>query len=392
MTRGRLFILWLAALMAFALVAAACGEPAAQPTPAPAAPAAATPAPAAPAAATPAPAAPAATPAAPAAATPAAPAAATPAAAAPAAAVPKPQGYPSRPITVIVPWNAGGSTDVGFRIMAPVMERILGQTVNIVNRPGAGSQVGVAELARSRPDGYTFGNISAPAVQTIYLDPARQATFDADSFTYTALHVFDPGAIAVRAESPYQSFEDLINDARQRPGQVTASTTGVLGDDHLAILRVEEAFDVEFAIVHFEGGAPALTSLLGGHTDVQFGNVGDFFARAREGAVRVLALMDTERSQFMPEVQTIEELTGERIVSSSSRGLAGPAGVPDEINRYISDVWRQAMEDPEVQRRMDEQGLTQRYMNPDDFQEYWVEFQETVERLMPAALEERKKK
>jgi tripartite-type tricarboxylate transporter receptor subunit TctC len=393
MTRSRLFILWLAALMAFALVAVACGEPAAQPTPAPApktaaptvAPAApaATPATKAPAAATPATKAPAATPAT--AATPAVKAPTTPA-----AAVPKPQGYPSRQVTIIVPWDAGGSTDVGFRVIAPVMERIMGQPIQIVNRPGAGSQVGVGELARARPDGYTFGNISAPAVQTIYLDPARQATFDADSFAFTALHVFDPGAIIVRGDSPYQTLQDLLDDVEARPGQVTASTTGVLGDDHLAILLVEEATNLEFAIVHFTGGAPALTALLGGHTNVQFGNVGDVFTRVQDGTVRILAVMDEVRNDFVPDVPTVEEEIGHRIVSSSSRGLAAPAGTPEEIVRYVSDVWRQAMEDPEVERRMAELGLTQRYLNPQEFEDYWREFQGTVERLMPAALKDRK--
>ena len=106
---------------------------------------------------------------------------------------------------MIVPWDAGGSTDVGFRVVAPVLEKILGQSVQVVNKPGAGSQVGVTELRPAKPDGYTFGNISAPAVQTIYLDPDRQAAFNIDSFTFTALHVFDPGAIAVKSDSKYKT-------------------------------------------------------------------------------------------------------------------------------------------------------------------------------------------
>lgn len=356
----------LAGIAALMLAVAACA-PAAQPAPTAAPKAEPTKAPAA------------APTAAPSAAPTSAPAAATP------SKVAKPANYPQKAITLIVPWNAGGSTDVGFRLVAPVMEKIMGTPVQVINKPGAGAQVGVTELAKSKADGYTIGNVSAPAVQTIYLDPDRQAAFTWKDFAPLALHVFDPGAIAVRADSKYKTLKDVIDDAKARPEQLKASTTGVMGDDHLAILLTQKALGVKFAIVHFDGGAPATTALLGGHTDVAFNNVGDFYKHVKDGQMRVLAVMDTERNKFLPDVPTVKEAMGVEIVSSSSRGVAAPAGTPREIVWYLSDVWRQAMEDPTVSKRMEESGLTQRYMNPDEFNKYWLEVEKDVKELLPQA-------
>lgn len=371
MTRRKLFGVWLAVLVAVSLVVAACGSPAAQPEPTKA-PAAPTTAPAAEATKAPA-------------ADPAKAPSAEPTKAQAAGSVAKPANYPTKPVQVIVPWNAGGSTDVGFRMVTPVMEKIIGQQVQIVNKPGAGSQVGITELAMAKNDGYTIGNVSAPATQTIYLDPERQAAFQWDDFAPLALHVFDPGAIAVKADSKYQTLKDLVDDAKANPENVTASTTGVMGDDHLAILMLAEATGSEFGIVHFNGSAESTTALLGGHTDVAFNNVGDFANKVKDGTMRMLAVMDTKRSEFMPDVPTVEEAIGVKLISSSSRGVAAPAGTPDEIVNYLSDAWRQAMEDPDVSKRMAESGFEQRYMNPKEFGDYWLEVEETVKRLLPAA-------
>lgn len=354
---------------------AACGGGATTPTAAPA-PKAAEPTKAAAAAPTPAPASQ------PAGA--AKPAEPTKPAAAAASAPQKPANWPTKPITMIIPWDAGGSTDVGFRMIAPLMEKTLGQPIQIANKAGAGSQVGVADLAKAAPDGYTIGNVSAPAVQTIYLDPERKATFTWDSFAPIGLHVYDPGAIYVSAESKYKTLQDLIDDAKKNPEKVKASTTGVMGDDHLAILQFQRLTGVKFAIVHFTGSAPVATQLLGGSIDVAFNNVGDFPSQVKAGKVRVLAIMDKEESKYYPGVKTAEA-QGVKIYSSSSRGLAAPKGTPKEITSYISYAMEQAMKDPGIVTKMDEAALTQRYMNPDQFDQYWKEFEQQVKPLMEEA-------
>ncbi len=296
----------------------------------------------------------------------------------------KPENWPTKAIQMIVPWDAGGSTDVGFRLIAPPMERILGQPVQVVNKPGAGSQVGVADLARAAPDGYTIGNVSAPAVQTIYLDPDRRATFTWDSFAPIGLHVFDPGAIYVSADSKYKTLQDLIDDAKKNPEKVKASTTGVMGDDHLAILQFQRLTGAKFAIVHFTGSAPVATQLLGGSIGVSFNNVGDFASQVKAGRMRLLAIMDREESKYYPGAKTAEA-QGVKIYSSSSRGIAAPKGTPRDVVNYISYAMEQAMKDPSVTQKMDEAALTQRYMNPDEFDRYWREFEQQVRPLMDEA-------
>ena len=306
-----------------------------------------------------------------------------------AAPVQKPADWPKRSIQMIIPWAAGGGTDVGFRMLAPLMEKTLGQPIEVINKAGAGSQVGITELANAKPDGYTIGNVSAPSVQTIYLDPERKAAFKWDSFAPIGLHVFDPGIIVVSADSKYKTLKDVIDDAKANPEKVKVSTTGILGDDHLAILQLQKMTGVKFAVVHFDGAAPAKTALLGGHTDVAFNNVSEWLAEYKSGKARPLAVMDKERSAFYPDVKTAEE-QGFKLYSSSSRGLAAPKGTPKEIVWYISYAMEQAMKDPGIVQKMQDAGLTQLYMNPDQFNKYCLEFEEQVKPLMDLAKQENK--
>ena len=301
-------------------------------------------------------------------------------------AVQKPADWPKKAIQMIIPWDAGGGTDVGFRMLAPVMEKTLGQPIEVVNKPGAGSQVGLTELAKAKPDGYTIGNISGPSAQTIYLDPERKAVFTLDDFALIGLHVFDPGIITVAANSKYKSLKDVVEDARANPEKVKVSTTGILGDDHLAILQLQKLTGVKFAIVHFTGAAPAKTALLGGHTDVAFNNVSEWLAEYKNGTARPIAVMDEQRSKFYPDIPTAVE-QGYKLFSSSSRGLAAPKGTPKEIVNYISYAMEQAMKDPEIVQKMDSSGLTQRYMNPEQFTKYMKDFEEQVKPLMELARE-----
>ena len=183
--------------------------------------------------------------------------------------------YPTKPIILQVPWPAGGSTDVGARIVAAIAEKKMGQPIVVTNRVGAGSQIGLTETARQKPDGYFLGFASLPALNTIILDPERKALFDLNSLVFIINQVIDPGIIWAKGDSPYKTLKDLLDDARKRPGEIRAATTGILGDDHLAILMLEEAAKVKFRIVHFDGGAQVFTAVLGGQVDVAFGNVGD---------------------------------------------------------------------------------------------------------------------
>lgn len=280
------------------------------------------------------------------------------------------QDYPRRSIQLIVPTPPGGPTDVGARIVASIVEKDIGQAVVVVNKPGAGSQLGLTELTRARPDGYTIGFVTMPGISTISLDPERKATFTIESFALIINQVFDVGAIWVRADSPFKTLADLVQAARKDPGKLTACTTGPLSDDHLAVMMLEEAENIRFRIVHFDGAAQQFTAILGGHVDVAFDNVGSVRKRAMAGEVRVLALMDHQRSKLMPDVPTTKELGYPTIISSSTRGIAGPKGLPPAIQSYLAAAFRKAMEHPDHVKRMEDAGLEVRILTDAAYADY----------------------
>lgn len=291
-------------------------------------------------------------------------------------------------ITMIVGTSAGGSTDVGARILATALEKELAATgtrIQVENKPGAGWQIGLTALARSRPDGYTIGFTILPQTITNYLDPERKAVFERKSFQPLGMQVVDPGVIAVKASSPYKSLTDLVEAAKATPSKIKASATGILSDDHLAILQFQKLTGTKFAIVQFDGSAKAMTALLGGHTDVYFGNVGDTFPQAKAGEVRVLGVMDDDENKFLPGKTTFSQ--GIKLESSSSRGLSAPAGTPKEVVDLLAAAIKKAIANEEHSKKMQEQGLTVRYMEPARMDKYWAEMEEQIKPLMSIAKE-----
>jgi tripartite-type tricarboxylate transporter receptor subunit TctC len=284
------------------------------------------------------------------------------------------QDFPTRPIQLMVAFPAGGSTDIAARIVASIAEKALGQPIVIVNRGGAGGQIGWTELVRQRPDGYYIGFINLPATNTVILDPERRATFTEEDLTPIINQVLDPGVIWVRADSPYKTVQDLIDAAKKSPGTIRAATTGILSDDHLAILMTEEAAPgAKFRLVHLEGGAAQFKEIMAGNIDVAFDNVGSIVKRVQSGEVRALAVMDDARSKFLPDVPTMKELGFPTVISSSTRGVAGPKEMPPPLVAKLRDILKKAMEDPEHVKKLEEQGLAIKIMIGDEYEKYFAE-------------------
>ena len=290
------------------------------------------------------------------------------------------EDFPSRPITLIVQIPAGGPTDVAARILGSIAEKELKQPIVIVNRVGAGGQLGTTELARAKPDGYTIGFILPPTTNAQILTPARQTLYDEKSFAPIINHVIDAGVIWVRADSPYKSMKDLLEAAKKSPSTIRAATTGILSDDHFQILMVEEAAGVKFRIVHLEGAANQYKETLGGNVDVSFDNVGNVTKPAKAGLIRVLAVSDSQRSKFLPDVPTMKELGYPTVISSSTRGLAAPKGTPKPIVDKLAQVFKRAMDNPDHAKRMADQGLAVRPMMPDEFTRYWLNAHEQTKK------------
>lgn len=297
--------------------------------------------------------------------------------------------YPTKAITLQVPWPAGGAAGVGAHILATIAEKKMGQPIIVINKPGAGSQVGLTELAKARPDGYYIGSVTLPTLSTVILDPERKAVFDIDSFIPIINQVMDPGVIWVKADSPYKTLKEVLDDAKKRPGVVRASTTGILGDDHLAIIMMEEAAKVRFRIVHFDGGAPQMVATLGGQVDVSFDNVGNVAPRLKSGHVRALAVMDKESSKFMPDVPTTMELGYPSVISSATRGYLGPKGMPEPIVKKIQEIFLEAINHPDHVEKMNKAALTIKPMVGEEYGKYIRDLHATAKILVNIALRAR---
>ena len=284
------------------------------------------------------------------------------------------QDFPNKPVQLMVAYPAGGSTDVAARIVAAIAEKALGQAIVVVNKGGAGGQVGWTDMVRQKPDGYYIGFINLPATNTVILDPERKAIFSEKDFTPIINQVLDPGVIWVKADSPYKTVKDLIDAAKKAPGTIRAATTGILSDDHLAILMTEEAAPgATFRLVHLEGGAAQLKEVMAGNIDVAFDNVGTVAKRVQSGEIRALAVMDDVRSKFLPDVPTMKELGYPTVISNSTRGIAGPKGMPAAVVAKLQDVLKKAMEDPEHVKKLEDQGIAIKVMVGDEYARYFAE-------------------
>ncbi|MGE0767637.1 MAG: Bug family tripartite tricarboxylate transporter substrate binding protein [Hyphomicrobiaceae bacterium] len=284
------------------------------------------------------------------------------------------QTFPDRSINLMVAFPPGGSTDIGARIVGSIAEKLIGQPIVIVNKGGAGGQVGWTDLVRQKPDGYNIGFVKLPATHPAYLEPKRQAIFTEKSFTPIINQVLDPGVVWVAASSPYKTLKDIVDAAKAKPGEMRAATTGILSDDHLAILMLEEAVPgLKFRIVHLLGGAAQMKETLGGNVDVSFDNVGSIVKQVQGGQVRALAVMDGARSKFLPDVPTTKELGYPSMISSSTRGIAGPKGMKPEVVAKLADTFEKAMNDPEHKKKMDDVGLAVKIMKGAEYQKYFDE-------------------
>lgn len=296
------------------------------------------------------------------------------------------QSYASgKVINFIVPYSAGGTSDTAARILADALEKDLGAVVQVVNRPGAASQVGLTELVNARPDGLTLSYGVLPTLLTHYLDPERAAPYSRDSFVPIAMHYQVPNLFAVSSSSPLQTIDDLITAAKAAPSTIRVSDTGVLGAPHLLVLRFQEIADVEFASVHFQGGAPATTALLGGHVEVLSNAISDVMPYVKTGEFRVLGIADTSRSDMLSDVPTMTE-QGVDVVGVSSTVLLAPAGLDESIAAELSAAMERIVGSEAHKARLVELGIEPRFENSDTLQASWAEYEEQV----AAALEDTK--
>ncbi len=284
--------------------------------------------------------------------------------------------YPEQPITVIVAFSPGGGTDVAARSIEPYIEKYLGADLTILNKPGAGGEVGFTALAQAEPDGYTIGFINLPAMFAYSYE--RRTEYSRESFTPIANLVYDPGILAVRADSPFESLADLIAYGQENPGALPIGTSGSVGSsEHLAIKQLENKTGTKFNHVPFGSTAPLRTALLGGHIPVAAFNLGEATQYQEEGQLRILGVMAAERSGMAADTPTFIE-QGVDLVAGSSRGIAGPAGLPVEVVTKLSAAIGQAMDDPEYVESARKADVPLNYQASDAYTAFIVQTDENL--------------
>jgi len=291
---------------------------------------------------------------------------------------------PNKAITLLIPYGAGGGTDLAGRLLASGLEENLGAKVVIENNPAGSGIQAITQLSQAAPDGYTLAFQPLPALNTMYLDEERGAPFTADDFVPIANHDTDVVAFAVGKDSPYQSMEELIAAAKADPGQVTAGSNGVLAAGHLGLLQLEKSADIQLTWSTFDDGGQLRTSVLGGSVDLEVQPVSEFTAAASDGSLRVLAVMSEERLDGFPDVPTLVELGYPDGIMATNRILMGPAGLPQSVIDTLAGAIEKSEQDADYQAEAQKRKLALNYLGPSDVADLFESFDTTIAPLVTA--------
>jgi tripartite-type tricarboxylate transporter receptor subunit TctC len=273
------------------------------------------------------------------------------------------QSYPERPVTVIVPFTPGASTDAVARLTRDILERELGQPVVIENRPGAAGTLGSSIVAKAKPDGYTL-LITVNAPLTMNMFTQKSYPFDArTAFAPISITGDSLLVLAVNAKLPVKTVQELVDYVKANPGKVSYGSAGMGSAHHVAGEMIKKRTGIDMAHVAYRGSAPAIQDLLGGNIQVSFGTTPAVLPHAQEGTLRILALVEAKRHPDLPGVPTVDE-TFPGIVTNTWLGFLAPAGTPRPIVDKLNAAMNAALKQPDVQAKFKLQGLTARGSSP----------------------------
>ncbi len=273
------------------------------------------------------------------------------------------QPYPSRPIQLIIANVPGSIMDINSRALSDELGKILGTTIVPINKPGAGTVLGTEAVARSKKDGYTLGYTSNSAMvyarilnpETVHFDPEKD-------LEPLGLHLFFPGSIAVQADSPWKTFNDLLDYGKKNPGKLRVSTMGIGSITHFNLEIIQSLTGVQFTHVPFKGGESVITALLGGHVEVTCDSITKFAPHVESGKLRVL-LMSYKMAEF-PNVPTMTELGYKQGLPSAWFALYAPSGLPEEVKKVLIPAVEKAIKNPELKARIEKMRFVVDYKSP----------------------------
>jgi tripartite-type tricarboxylate transporter receptor subunit TctC len=282
------------------------------------------------------------------------------------------QEYPSKPVTMIVPFPPGGVADIVGRPLAAEMQKVLKEPVVVVNRTGAGGAVGMGVVAKSAPDGYTI----LMGLSSISIFPVsdringKTPAYEMSDFAPIALITADPTVLAVRADSPYKTVKDFVEAAKADPGKINYSSSGVYGTLHVAMEIFANAAGIKLFHVPYQGGGPAVAALLGGQVQASAQGPAAVIGNIRGGKMRALASWGTERLKLLPDIPTFKELGYDAEFYIWS-GVFAPAATPAPVLAKLREAVRHAATSPEFTGAMEKLQTPVSYLDAPEFQKYW---------------------
>ncbi len=281
--------------------------------------------------------------------------------------------FPSKPLSMVVPFPPGGVADIVARAITPAMERALGQSIVVVNKPGAGGALGAAQVATAKPDGHTI----LMALSSVSTNPEqekinnRPSLFQLDQLKPIARISKEDMMLAVRPESRYRTVADLVADARERPGKISYASSGVYGVYHVATEMFADAAGIKLLHAPYAGGAPALMALMSGQVDVGLVTRSVGAAQMKAGKLRPLAAWGDTRWDDYPDVPSIRE-TGYRADYTLWSGIFAPAGTPADATEKLREAVKIAVADPAFRQSMERLGAPLVYLDAPEFEKYWL--------------------
>ena len=270
------------------------------------------------------------------------------------------QAYPAKPVSMVVPWPAGGSTDIVMRAICDAAAKHLGQPIVIDNKPGASGTLGPAVVAATaKPDGYTLAQMP---ITVMRLPLMQKTTWDArKDFTYVVHLTGYTFGITAKADGPFKSWPDVVAFAKANPGKVTYATPGAGTSLHIGMEQIAAMAGIQLTHVPFKGGAETNAAVLGGHTSLQADSTG-WKPLVDAGQLRLLAIWTGERSKNWPETPTLKEL-GYPFVFDSPFGIAGPKGMDPEVVQKLHDAFKKALAEQSVIDMMAKYDMVPRYLD-----------------------------
>ena len=289
------------------------------------------------------------------------------------------QQFPTRPVTLIVPWPAGGSTDIGMRALASATEKQLGQSIVIENKPGAGGTIGPANMAAgAKPDGYTVAQLPItvfrmPFIQKTSFDPTKDFTYIIHITGYTF-------GIVVKADAPWKTFGELIDYARTNPGKINYGTPGAGTSLHITMEQIAKLKGIRWTHVPFKGVSESMNALLGGHIDVVSDSTG-WAGSVDGGQARLLVTWGASRTKNWPNVPNLKE-SGIDMISNSPFGIGGPKGMDPAVVQILHDAFRKGMEEQSYKDTMAKLDQEAFYLDTAAYQAYAMKQVEEQKQLV----------